>query len=281
MGFMGGLKKGGGFLNNVDGRIVGYEFTTVPPTGKDESEWVYLVPEVRQDGADKDDTQHLFLGAADKYEISDDGKTLTGVDEITTLGANTPAGLFLGSLAEKGGAELQALLPDLEGGDALNLENVFRPKDGVRVRFVQVKDEKGTSKRGQREVKDKKTGKVTKYDRTNTVISAVYEIPGAAPAKGAKSAPAGKVAAKGKAKSNNDEVKELASEKLTEILGNTDDGEIAKPKIRVKLMQALGKNPLKDAVIAYLFDDDNLAVLVEEGVITYDPSDKKQIISLA
>ncbi len=279
MGFMGGLKKGGGgFLNNVDGRIPDYEFTTVPPNGKDESEWVYLVPTIRTDGADKDVTQHLFLGSADEYEISDDGKTLTSTKgDVTAFGASTPAGRFLGTLAEKGGDELQALLPDLEGGDPLNLEAVFN-KNGVRVRFVQEKDEKGTEKRGKREVKNKQTGKVMLYDRTNTVISAVYELPGAPAAKGAKGKPA---AGKGKAKANDDEVKDLATSTLNDILGATDEGSIAKPKIRVKLMQALGKNPLKDAVIAWLFDDNNLATLVEEGVIEYDPSDKKQIISLA
>ncbi len=275
MSFLNAMKSGGGFLNNVDGRLLGFEWTAVPPNGQAEGEWVYLVPSIRVDGSDKDVTQHLFFGGADKYAISADGRSITMRDgSPVTFGAKTPVGRFLTTLVQKGGDAIEAVLPNLEEGAALNLDGVA----GSRVRFVQEKDEAGTAKRGQREVKDPKTGKVAKYDRTNTVISAVYEVGGGA----AKSA-APKTNGTGKAKAtaaadNSAEVATLASATLLDVLGNTEDGSIQKAKLRVKLMQALGKNPLRDAVIAYLFDDNNLVAL--EGV-DYDPSNKQQVISLA
>ena len=275
MSFLNAMKSGGGFLNNVDGRLLGFEWTAVPPNGQAEGEWVYLVPSIRVDGSDKDVTQHLFFGGADKYAISADGRSITMRDgSPVTFGAKTPVGRFLTTLVQKGGDAIEAVLPNLEEGAALNLDGVA----GSRVRFVQEKDEAGTAKRGQREVKDPKTGKVAKYDRTNTVISAVYEVGSGA---GAAKQAAPKTNGSGKAKAaaaDASAVADLALEILLTVLGDTENGSISKAKLRVPVMQALGKNPLRAEVIAYLFDDNNLSAL--KGV-AYNPADKAQTISLA
>ena len=106
-------KKGGGFLNGVDGTITGYQWTDEfngkafvagrdPKTKKERFHSLYLVPTVRVDGADEDVNTTLFAGGYDDYEVSEDGLTLTdpaGGD--VSIGANTAAGKLLQSLVDK------------------------------------------------------------------------------------------------------------------------------------------------------------------------------------
>jgi hypothetical protein len=72
-------KSGGGFLNQVDGVIAGYEFTDefngvafVPGkvAGKDKFHSLYCVLSARVDGAEEDVTTTLFVGGADDFEVS-------------------------------------------------------------------------------------------------------------------------------------------------------------------------------------------------------------------
>lgn len=262
MGFTKNIKKAGGFLNNQAGVITGYKFTTTNVSG-DAGEWVYFVPSIRQDGAEEDVTQHLFLGSEERYEISADGQTVTGPDggEVR-IGANTPAGKFLISLVEGGFPE--ASLPDLEAGEALNLASVI----GTRAQFIQRVDEEGTKKLGKR--KDKKTGK--EYDRTDTVIDRVIALP-SAPAKGGAKAPAAK-GAKGKAAAPAADVSEVASAALLRYL-EAADGELPKSKIRMKVLTDASfksDTATRDAVIKFLGDDANYAsiesVTLDGGVVS-------------
>jgi hypothetical protein len=186
------FKKGGGFLNGVDGVITGYKFTDEfngkefdAKSGAFHS--LYCAVSVRVDSAEEDVTQHLFAGGADDYEISEDGLTLTDPAGGTcSIGGKTGTALFFGSLQQNG-------FPEDRFSDDPGSVN-FEPAIGARVRFTQRKNEEATKKKGQRV--DKKTGQ--KYDRTDLVIDTVYELPeevSAAPAPKAKA----KVAASAKA----------------------------------------------------------------------------------
>lgn len=279
MGFRDGLRKAGGFWNNVDGVIEDYEFTTVPPNGKEEGEWAYLVPSVKIDGAKEATTQHLFLGGGPDageyatFEISKDGKELTMIDgSNVSIGENTAGGKFLASLLDAGFPE--DLLPDLAAGEPLRLDNVI----GTRIRLSQQKNEEATAKLGKRK---SKTGK-GEFDRTDTIVAKVYETPKR------NTNGSGKLAAKTSAKSTGKKVEtevavdELAGEVLRDIL-EANGGKLPKAKLSMKVINHMLKLPtaqkaLREEVRKFLFEDENLAAI--EGV-DYDASDKNQMVSLA
>lgn len=178
-GFRSAIKKGGGgFLNNVDGEVVDYEFTTTNAKG-DDTAWVSFVPTFKVDGAEKPVTQHFFVGGADRYEISSDGKSLTMVDESpVTFGFSVAFGKFVDSVltaAEKAEVDLESELPDLGAGEPLNLEALI----GRRFRFIQEVDEVANAKVGKRpRKKDGKPvigadGKPVLDNRTTTVVAAL------------------------------------------------------------------------------------------------------------
>ncbi len=271
MGFKG--KAGGGFWNNVTGKLTGFEFTNVGPgDGASATDWVYLVPTFQADGASDDaaTTQHLFLGGQDRYSISKDGQTIQSVNEdgsdaeTTTYGAKTPAGRFLDTLVENG-TELgiEALLPDLDAGEPINLG----PLEGIRVRLTQEKDEAGTKKRGQRV--DAKTGQ--KYDRTNSIVDAVYELPGAK--KSAKPA-AGRPVTKG-AKADTNETRDKADAVVVQLIADAikadkKTGETPVSKFKMAALRTLAKDGDKDAVIKLLGDEAYRVDAAERGVFVYD-----------
>lgn len=278
MGFSAGSKKGGGFWNNVNVKITEYEFSPKGPGEKKAGDWVYLVPTVREDGKDKDTNQHLFLGGVKNYEISKDGQSVTSIDEnsgealeMTTYGAKTPAGRFLDTLLENGFPEDE--LPDLGAGEALNLEAIV----GYRIRLVQEVDVEGTKKRGQRV--DEKTGK--KYDRTNTVVAAVYGNDDA-PAKGTGA----KTAVKGP--------KGIKADKGADALAKqTDDAVIAVIEGNVTKANKTGATPVaklsmgvfrivkgdnKDAVRKLVNSDDYVAEAVARGAFKYDEENEAVFI---
>src|SRR5262245_2878038 len=94
-----GFKKPGGYLNNVEGNISDYKFGTEFPgaekkapkksKGEDEFHSLYFWVEVTPDGGAEAQSTTLFVGSADDFEISDDGKTLTPVDENFGLRSNS------------------------------------------------------------------------------------------------------------------------------------------------------------------------------------------------
>lgn len=268
MGFRGGLKSGGGFWNNVDGKLTNFVFTDVPPGDDAEAgEWLYLVPSFQADGSEDETTQHLFFGAVERYSVSKDGKTVTSLNEdgsdaeVTTIGAKTPAGRFLDSLVTQGEEKgIEAILPDLEGGDPLNLDAL----EGTRVRLVQEKDEAGTKKRGQRT--DPKTGK--KYDRTVTVVAAVYDLPGAKTG--------GKAGTKGaKGKGGDEAIRDKADKVVTDLIAASTDkknktGETPVSKFKIAALKAYAKDADKDAVIKLLGTEEYRLDAAERGVFAYD-----------
>lgn len=175
MGFRSAVKKGGGFLVG-DGTLAGYEFSRKFHGETKNGDWVYLVPSILMDGADEPVTQHLFLGGADRYEISDDGQELSG-DSIKFGG--TPAGRLIESMldaGDKAGVNLEEDLSDIDAGEPLSLAGIV----GRRFTFGKEIDVKGNEKRGKKprvkdgqKVLDPKTGKQIMDDRTNMIITAV------------------------------------------------------------------------------------------------------------
>lgn len=261
------FKRGGGFLNNVDGVITGYQFTDVFPGGDGDSKKkkgdfnaLYFILNARVDGADDDVTTTLFAGSADDFEISDDGHTLEPLAEGGGLRAGTPLFKLLESLIEHGFPETN--FPE----DQINFEAMI----GTRVTFVQVVDEEATKKLGKK--KDKKTGK--EYNRTDLKVSAVLALPQAeAPSKGAA-----KGAAKGaKGKQAEPETPDLNDEAVEALMGvlADADGSIQRSKLTVKVAQKVGlKNPNREELRKLIFSEEFLAT--EQGW-SYDK--KKQVIA--
>lgn len=244
MGFRSAIKKGGGFLNNVDGELKGYEFTKRFKGETKDGEWVYFVPSIHTDGADEPIDQHQFVGASERYEISDDGQELTMVDESpVTFGFTTPFGRFMDSLlnaAEKANRNIESELPDLEAGEPLTLAVIV----GDRFRFKQEVDEEGNKKFGKRVVG---TGKNKReYDRTNTVIDAIL---------GGKSASKGSTKTSGKKSKASDEdtLKEEAADVLKDVLSK---GPVNRKNLSLPVTKALMKNSNKDALKKIVLDED-------------------------
>lgn len=271
------FRKGGGFLNGVDGEVTGYEFTTEFPNStvdnkrKKGSDFtpLYAVLSVRVDGGDEDVTTTLFVGSADDYEIESEGHTLVPVEEGTSLWASADWSKLVASMVEAG-------MPDTDlPEDEINFEAIV----GRRFRFVQVKDAEATEKRGKR--KDKKTGK--EYDRTSLQVSEYYgEATKTAATKTKSAAPAAKTATRAAGKPNGKAVEvnltEDADAAILAVLAD-NDGSISKRSLPVKLAQKVGpKAPNAADVRRLAYSDEHLLDMAERGLITYDQSSKAQTL---
>ena len=267
-----GFKQGGGFLNNVDGVITDYEFTTEFPggggdkkrkkNGKGDFAPLYMVLSARVDGADEDVTTTLFVGGASDFDISDDGKTITPV-EGAGIRANSGLGKFIASMVEHGFDETE--LPE----DEIN----FEPIIGQRVRFVQVVNKEATEKYGKRKAR---VGK-GEYDRTDLAVSAVYGKADRKATRVSKKGNGAVAATPGRGKKQDEDVTELATATLLEILA-ANKGSIDKARLPNKVTLALVKHPQRDEVRRLVYSDEFLAT--EQGW-TYDQSSKTQTIELA
>lgn len=291
------FKKSGGFLNGIDGVITDYTFTdefdgeAFKPgrnavTKKEKFHSLNVLLTVRPDGADEDVSTTLFAGGFDDFKISDDGKTIwdaqyetqeeaDAATDARQLGANTAIATLISSLVDAG-------FPITNLSDAQSTN--FEPIIGSRVRFVQRVNAEATKKLGKRKSKDGKK----EYDRQDLVIDQVYSVGDGTvaetepvkPTKGGKPAPATKPVAgkKGKTEPAVEDIKDLSATTLVSILSD-NDGQIAKSKVSMKVLTALMKHPQREDVRKWLFDDENLASLVEDGVITYNKA--KQMIASA
>lgn len=248
MGFRSAIKKGGGFLNNVDGKFLSGEFTKKFKGEKKDGEWVYCVINVHTDGADDPVDQHLFVGASERYNVSDDGKELTMEDgSPVTFGFSTPFGRFMDSLlnaAEKAGVDIESELPNLEDGEALTLEAL----ENRRFRFKQEVDEKANEKFGKREVGSGKNKK--SYDRTNTIIDAVL-----GEAKGSAKSSGKAADKKGKKGDDEDDLKSEAADVLRDVI-NESKVVINRKNLSLPVTKALMKNANKDELKKIILDED-------------------------
>jgi len=286
------FKKSGGFLNNVVGTITGYRFTDEAPSKdgpvpfkpgkvkgpdgklKDKFHTLYMELFARADGAKEDVSTYLFAGGADDFVVSEDGLTLTDPKGAAcTLGEGTSVGILVASLVEAGFPEEE--LPEDE--NSVNYETIV----GRRVRFEQRKDVEATTQFGKR--KDKKNPGRS-YDRTNLVVSEYLGVAEEAPAQARPTQSAkpvasvtksttsgitkanGKAAVKTAAKPASVDIPALATSTLLDILAENENT-IQKVKLSTRILQRLMKDPNRDDVRTWLFNDENLSSI--DGV-TYD-----------
>lgn len=254
-------KATGGFLDGVDCTITNYQFTDEfngqpfepgqvkdPKTGKMKEKFHRLncVVSFKADGADEDVTINMFAGGADDFEVSDDGHILTPVEAGWTLGGGTELATFVASLESAGH-------PGAQGDDLDTID--FLPIIGWRVRTVRVVNAEKTQQFGKTKSKDGKK----EYDRKDLVVDKVYEGP-AVKAKGAT-----KPATKGaKAKATPEvDIVGLASAAILELVSKPT----TKNKLGTVVLQKMLKDPNRDAIRTWLFNDDNLDSLVADEVI--------------
>lgn len=277
------FKGGGGFLKDVDGTIRDYTFTDefngvpfVPgkkPDGNPKFHSLFGVVEIQVDGADETVSQHLFVGNADDYEISEDGKTLVPHADDQQFSKSAGFSRLLASLVEAGFPEES--LPE----DEFNFEAII----GARVRFGQevVLDRSGKpSKR----VAKKGKFKGREFENTTTVVTAYYgqaddaekeEAPAKASAKG--SAP--KAAAKSSKKAEPEEVdlNDLTGTTVIAAIENADGQVLNVAKLKMAVMNVIGpKHAQRDAVIKLATSEKFYSAL--EGV-KFSP--KTRTLSLA
>lgn len=278
MGFA--LKKGGGYLSNVDATIVGYSFlvgdTSVIKKGDRKGEDftpLSLVPEFQVDGATDSQEIRLLIGDAERFgNVSKDGLTLDtpGISNGESIYPNSEAGIFLESFLKptEGDGFPVDRFADLD--DATNLEAMI----GTRVRLVRPVNAEKTAKQGKQV--NANTGK--SYDRTDLKVQRIYELPdgkvakkgAAAPVKGAK----GKQAAPS--------IDDTAQAALVRYLTDAPKQSLIVGKVRMKVLTDAafkGDNDTRDAVVEYLLDTDNVAAMVKDGLVTYDK--KSGMITLA
>lgn len=290
------FKKGGGFLNEVDATITGYEFTDAfagvaykPGKMKDLKGRLVDKPHslncalsVRVDGAEEDVTANLRVAKDfDLWEITDDGHTLTPVEDAN-LGGSSAFGKFIQSWEVAAG---QGAESDEHGDTSFNYEPII----GSRVRLVQkdysAADLEGIKKLGASIKRKGKDGK--EYNRQNLVVESVLELaqPTAKPAAG-KAATVKQVAGKKVAAPVVEEVEEVVDIKdlsglaLVEIL-QAAGGTIPQAKLSIKTLTTplLKGNASREEVRTWLCDATNLEELATDGLIAYDK--KKQTVTLA
>ncbi len=275
------FKKGGGFLDGVDVVIKNYQFTDqfngedfVPgkikgSDGKpmDKPHTLNVLLTVRVDGATEDTVTTLKAAKNfEDWEVSEDGYTVTPVEEGQNLAAGTAFAKFISSLCSVGGFD-ENLLPE----DSINYEAILN----YRVRLVQQVDEERTKKYGQKV--DKKTKKA--YDRKDLVVDQVYGQEAAAPAKktGGKANPPSKTA-KGKPAAAPEpedvDIEQLSKDTLVAIVADAG-GSIAKSKISMKVLTKLMKDPNREDVRKLIFTDDFLAL--EDG---WSYNKAKQLVTI-
>jgi hypothetical protein len=294
------FKRGGGFLNNVDATIRDYQFTDEfngepwkagkikDLKGKmiDRPHGLNLFMTFRVDGADEDTTVTLKAASNfDLFEVSDDGHVVTSAEGgECSLGQGSAAGKFLYSLCncESGDSFPEDLFSD--DPDSIDLS----PMIGTRLRLVQrnyTAEELDAVKRlGASEKRKGKDGK--EYNRQSLVVDQVYDLPGTeakSNGKAAKGKPATtKTAAQAKGKKAAEpeevDIKDLSTETLKTIAGD-NDGKVEKRKLSMAILKLMPRHPQREDVRKWVYDDDNLAELVEEGVITYNKA--KGLIELA
>jgi hypothetical protein len=263
------FRKGGGFLDGVDLTIRDYqwtdEFNGEPyRAGKikgndgklmDRPHSLNLFLTVRVDGADEDTTTTLkAANDYDAFEVDDSGHVLTSADGgECNIGSSSALGKFISTLCAAG-------FPEANFSDDPNSIDLS-PIIGTRIRTVQRVDVERTKKFGQKV--DKKDPQ-RKYDRKDLVVDQVYDLPTAQ----AKTNGKAKVAAKPNGKAEVPDLKTLAGTALVEMLESAGS-----PLLKTKLSVLSLKTPSlkghaqRDEVREWLFNDDNLAELVEDGVI--------------
>lgn len=264
------MYKGGGALNGVDGTVVALRFTdeffgkpfepgkikTTEGKSIDKPHTLNVDISIQLDGADEAVTRTLkAAGNYDAWVVSEDGSSVSHTeDPERTLPQGTAWGKLVTSMVESG-------LPEDEfPTDEISYQFIV----GKRFRFIQKVDEERTKKYGQKE--NRKSGK--SFDRTDLLVDVYYaDAPAVQPAKTAaqfktavkptgKSTSATRTNGSGKAAAS--PVQALAESTLIDILKKQKENEIAKSKLSMAVLRALGKHDDREAVRNLVFTDEFL-----------------------
>ena len=288
-------RGGGGFLNNVDGTITEFIWTSArpeppkgstkkrPAIGKSKTQDADARPplfariSVQADGAETIVQRSLRAGYGDEWKISKDGHTLTPLSEESELW---------------GGAEFMQFLYTVEGldydvtqlgsfdpGDPIDLS----PLEDERFRFIQKVDDEKTAKLGKRTYTSKKTGKDVEADWTYLAVSKYYgegdSTDRPTQTTTSRSSSTGVAKPNGAAHDDDDQdtIASLAHETLYAILGGAKNNTIKFNDLKLKVTTALMGNPLRNPVRTYLENEENLLSIPN---VTYDQTSKTREISL-
>lgn len=299
-------RGGGGFWNGVVVLFTDYRFTTELPGGKEQEgdgfKRLFCQLFGRVDGSDKVESTHLWLGSADDFVISEDGKTLSPVGEDSNIWRGTPFTLLYNSFVDNGGPD-----NDNEPGGDITLQNLL----GHRCELKQIIDEgqqennrkyyqknqakakkNGFNEKGERKQKDgdkfypPKTPVVTRVVESGLDISAAAMKKAASKNKPVAAGSGTKPASSSKpVADNSDELADFTKNMVLEILGGAKDNKIAKTGLNVAVTRYFQQpdyrnDDRRDAARRLAYDDTFLTGMAGEGLITYAKSGKDQVLAL-
>lgn len=290
-GRLGGM-KGGGFLNNVDGLVVGYTLTNAFPgqAADPDDAKVYMLLKVQQDGATDVKETTLGLGSGQFLEISKDGQSLTNIDgQQARIWDKSDGYHFLASVETAG-------VPDGGIDDTEPSVLSFGGLVGRRFRFVQEKDEdrmearRKAGKNPNRVVE--RDGESKEYPFTRLVVTDAY--PGVSAVPKSQAPAAGKPGRKptttkataptpatgsGKGSSvatTHIDLDTEAADVLKRILSE-NEGSIQRSQIAMLVTTGETSNPRREQLRKRIFSEDFLNT---EAGWSFDQSSKTQGITL-
>lgn len=256
------FRGGGGFLNDVDGTIVGLKVSTETPFPNADS-YFYGTITVKVDGKDAPDSTSLFMGGTEAEFTSVEGNE-AAVESVDGRGPSrgTPWADFVNSAEDVDHPGCQADDPNEAIFD-------YSPLLYSRFRFKQQQldaAELATLKRkGKPTTRKDKTGK--EWPLTKLIVTAYL-------GQDAPAAPKGKPAAKGAA-----DVSALGAEVLKGILARAPGKAIAVAKLSTPILQAMLKHEQKaqkEVVRKFLMTASNL-----EGLAGFKYDQETDTVSLA
>lgn len=294
MGFFDKVESGSGA--RIEGKVVDYSWENGFPLQKG-GEWVedesdrqnpdnlHLAVKIQPEGADEDETivKVMYAGSNRFLVVEDDGKVLRAGEEgevneeqVPRLFKEADAAKFLRSLDAEG-FSFDARLPDPEETKSIDL----RPIIGTRVIIVNEVDAEATKQFGKTKGKGKNKDK--EYNRTYLKVSKVLSLPDEKSA--AKST--SKTASKSKSKEEDSSTisNKIADEFITEVLNlEGKEGVIAREKLTLAVTRTLNKKKMdlndNADLRKHVTSEDYLTDAADRGVIEFDPTAKKQSITL-
>lgn len=242
-----GFSEGGGLLDDVNATVKEARFEIFDYQGKGNA-----APSARftlslEDGSEV--SQNWSCGKATDWTPSEDGKTLVAIGRATALNRQSNVALLLESIVNSG-------FPEDRIGDDIT---IF---EGMEAHFVRVPapERKGLTKRTDAQ------GNV--IEQTVLVVDKIIKLPWekkASAPKGQAKAPASAPKAPARAAAEGEDLTEVASAAVLEILAENPDG-VAKAQLPALLFKKLASHPKKAQIMQVAFKNEFLS----SGSWTYD-----------
>lgn len=224
---------GGGFLNNVDGVITGYNFTHAFPGAQreDNEKQVYMILHILVDGAEGPVSTTLRGGGAQYLSAEEDGRVLINPEGgRARLWNKSSLYAFMASLVSP--LDGKAGFPDERFDEDESIID-FTPMIGTRVRLVQAVDEEAVKKGIKRKGKGR-DGEERTYNPTLLKVQSVLALPAATAASTSTTAKRG---AKPSTGTGDAAIEAQAKEVLKAILVAAKDNTIEKKSVGLKVTQ--------------------------------------------